>query len=143
MVARVEANKKRKDMYHEQRHIGRNLRLLRHLHNISQDTIAAHLNISRSAYRYIEAGERIPTLEMICEISKFYDISLDYLVAFDISEHILSIIKIRTGGSESMAFMEKYLELSYGAKEQVRNRITELLDNECYFNNFPWKYSKK
>lgn len=142
MAARVEANKKKKDMYHQQRHIGRNLRLLRHLHNISQDTIADYLNISRSAYRYIEAGERIPTLEMICEIAKFYDISLDYLISFDISEHILSIIRVRTGGTESMEFIKKYLELSCGGKQQVRDRINELLDAEYSFNNFPWKYIK-
>lgn len=143
MAARVEANKRRKEMYQVQKHLGRNLRLLRYLHDIKQDTIAKYLMISRSSYRYIEAGERIPSLEMLCRISKYYDVSLDYLLGFDISEHILSIIKIRSDSSESLRFIEEYFKLSHGAQEQIRHRISELIDKEYGFNNFPWKYEDK
>lgn len=138
----ISFNRIKKEMYQAEKHIGRNLRLLRHLYCLSQDTVARRLNISRSNYRYYEAGERIPSLDLICDISELYGISLDFLIAFDISEHIMSLLKAGSDRSDPLLFMEKYLKLSHGAKQEIRTRMTELHHDEFGFNNFPWGYDE-
>ena len=142
MAIRIESHKKRREMYKPHDFIGKNLQLLRRMNDLSQDTIAAALNISRSSYRSLEAGSRIPSLETACALSEYYGISLEILIAFDISEYILSLLRISPGKSEAVEFMDKYMRLSHGAKQQIRSRISELHSDEFDFNNFPWDYGE-
>lgn len=142
MTERIESHKKRKDMYRPNDFIGKNLHLLRSVHDLSQDTISEALNISRSSYRALEAGDRIPSLETACALSEYYEISLETLITFDISEYILSQLKISSDKSKASEFLAKYLKLSHGAKVQIRSRISELHGYEFDFNNFPWDYGE-
>lgn len=139
---RVEKNKRRKQMYQAHKHIAKNLRLLRYIKGLSQEQTAQMLHMSRSCYCHLESGSKVPDLITVYQISRFFDISLDYLLTFDITEHLLSLLKRDNNHLEAHHFMEKYLQLSHGAKQQIRSRIDLLIDEEEEYNLFPWDYSK-
>lgn len=47
---------------------------------LSQTQLAKKLNISPSALGNYEQGRRLPSVDLLVQISRFFDISLDYLV---------------------------------------------------------------
>ncbi|WP_338631774.1 XRE family transcriptional regulator [Clostridium baratii] len=60
--------------------ISENLYLLRKKFNLSQSDLANKLNISRQALSNYENGTRTPTIDLIIEIAKIFNCSLDELV---------------------------------------------------------------
>ena len=138
---RIEDNRRRKEMYKAHKLIAKNLRLLRSIRGLSQEKVADLLNMSRSCYSALENGSKIPDFMTVYTLSRFYDVSLDYLLAFDISDHLLSLIRSERINLDSFAFLDNYMWLSYGARWQIRDRICELLEEERSFNHFPWDYS--
>ena len=139
-MKRLENNKIKKDMYLAKHVLARNLRLLRSIKGVSQETVARVLKISRSCYNYLESGAHTPDFNTLCMLASYYNVSLDYLLTFDISEHIMSIIKREKSEMDALAFLNKYMQLSQGGKAQVRKRIESLKDAEDRFNIFPWDY---
>lgn len=56
------------------------IRNLREDHDLSQDTLAEFLKVSQSTYSRYEAGRLdIPT-EILIALSKYYKVSVDYLL---------------------------------------------------------------
>ena len=53
---------------------------LRQSHDLTQKQLCESLNIGRSTYSYFETGSRIPDLETLLLIAKYYHVSLDELV---------------------------------------------------------------
>ena len=47
---------------------------------LSQLKVAMDLNISREALSYYETGKRNPDLEMLIKMSKYFNVSIDYLI---------------------------------------------------------------
>ncbi len=139
---RVQENKRRKEMYQAHKHIARNLRLLRYIKGISQEQAAKLFHMSRSCYCHLESGAKVPDLITIYRISEYFDVSLDYLLSFDITDHILSLLKRDETELEAQNFIEKYLKLSHGARQQINTRIESLADKEHGSNLFPWDYSE-
>lgn len=137
---RIEAHRHRKEMYRAHKHIAKNLRLLRYIRGLSQQEAARSLHMSRSCYCQLESGSKVPDLITVYEISQFFDVDLDYLLSFDITEHMLSLLKRDRTELEAGQFIRKYLRLSHGARDQITARIRKLLDQEKDFNLFPWDY---
>ena len=46
----------------------------------SQQKVAMDLNISREALSYYETGKRNPDLSMLIAMSKYFNVSIDYLI---------------------------------------------------------------
>lgn len=46
----------------------------------SQLKVAMDLNISREALSYYETGKRNPSLDMLIKMSKYFNVSIDYLI---------------------------------------------------------------
>ena len=46
----------------------------------NQLKVAMDLNISREAISYYENGQRCPNLEMLVKLSKYFNVSIDYLI---------------------------------------------------------------
>lgn len=58
----------------------RNIRELREDNDITQSTIAKHLNCSQQVYSNYELGQRdIPT-DILIKLADFYGVSTDYLL---------------------------------------------------------------
>lgn len=53
---------------------------LRQSHDLTQKQLCESLNIGRSTYSYFETGSRIPDLETLLLIARYYHVSLDELV---------------------------------------------------------------
>lgn len=140
MVVYVKERRLRKEMYQAHKFIAKNIKLLRNISGLTQEQISELLHMSRSCYCNMESGKKVPDFESIYVLSRFYNISLDYILAFDIAEQMLSLLRMDRSETEALHFIERYLKLSHGSKEQIRMRIGELVEEERQFNNFPWDY---
>ena len=56
------------------------LRQIRKSRNLNQQKVAMDLNISREALSHYENGKREPSLEMLNRLSKYFNVSIDYLI---------------------------------------------------------------
>ena len=56
------------------------LKKIRKLKNLNQQKVAMDLNISREALSFYENGKREPSLAMLINMSKYYNVSIDYLI---------------------------------------------------------------
>jgi len=59
---------------------GRTFKDLRILNNKSQKDMAKILNVSQAAVSNWEAGRKVPEVPMLIKISKFFEVSIDYLL---------------------------------------------------------------
>lgn len=81
----------RKAAPHDPIPLAANLRLLRHVHGFSQEYVCARLNISRSAYRAMESGSRLPDIVTLHFLSALYGVDIDVLLTFDIAGLLASL----------------------------------------------------
>lgn len=56
------------------------LREIRKRKNLNQLKVALDLNISREALSHYENGKREPSLLMLNKMSKYFNVSIDYLI---------------------------------------------------------------
>ena len=56
------------------------LKLIRKSKNLNQLKVAMDLNISREALSYYENGKREPSIQMLNKMSKYFDVSIDFLI---------------------------------------------------------------
>ncbi len=56
------------------------LKTVRKERNLNQLKVAMDLNISREALSHYENGKREPSLDMLNKMSKYFNVSIDYLI---------------------------------------------------------------
>ncbi len=56
------------------------LKLIRKQRNLNQQKVAMDLNISREALSHYENGKREPRLDMLGKMSRYFNVSIDYLI---------------------------------------------------------------
>lgn len=56
------------------------LKKIRKLKNLNQQKVALDLNISREALSHYETGKREPSLSMLLAMSKYFGVSIEYLI---------------------------------------------------------------
>ncbi len=56
------------------------LKIIRKERNLNQLKVAMDLNISREALSYYENGKREPSIEMLNKLSKYFNVSIDFLI---------------------------------------------------------------
>ncbi len=59
------------------------LKELRKINNKTQDEIATLLNMSQVSYGRYELETSEPTIDTLCKLANYYDVSLDYLIGRD------------------------------------------------------------
>lgn len=69
--------------------LGIKLLELRQSHDLTQKQLCESLNIGRSTYSYYETGRRIPDVETLLLIARYYHVSLNELVMDSVSDNIL------------------------------------------------------
>ena len=57
------------------------LKEIRKRKRYSQLKVALDLSISREALSYYETGKRSPDLEMLIRLSRYFNVSIDYLIS--------------------------------------------------------------
>ena len=58
----------------------RRIRDLREDHDYTQAALADHLHITQAAYSNYETGERSVPIEVLIQLARFYNVSIDYLL---------------------------------------------------------------
>lgn len=53
---------------------------IRKARNLNQQKVAMDLSISRESLSYYENGKRSPDIEMLCRLSDYFNVSIDYLI---------------------------------------------------------------
>ena len=56
------------------------LKNIRKKRNLNQQKVAMDLNISRKALSYYENGHREPSLQLLIEMSNYFNVSINYLI---------------------------------------------------------------
>ena len=56
------------------------LETIRKMRNLNQQKVAMDLNISREALSHYENGKREPSIEMLRNLSKYFNVSIDFLI---------------------------------------------------------------
>ena len=56
------------------------LKNIRKKRNLNQQKVAMDLNISREALSYYENGKREPSLALLVEMAKYFNVSINYLI---------------------------------------------------------------
>jgi len=62
------------------------LKVVREDRNKTKEQVANYLEIQLRAYQRYEAGERVPDLEKLKSLARYFNCTLDYLVGMDIPE---------------------------------------------------------
>ena len=56
------------------------LKSVRKKRRLNQQKVAMDLNISREALSYYENGKREPSLALLVEMSRYFNVSINYLI---------------------------------------------------------------
>ena len=56
------------------------LKRIRKERNLNQLKVAMDLNISREALSHYENGKRQPSIEMLNKLSRYFNVSIDFLI---------------------------------------------------------------
>jgi len=94
--------------------VAQKLKELRTGHKLTQNDIAALLNISREAYSMYENEKRQLNYEALCVIANYYGVSLDYLFGrIDTTELPSALSK------DEAALLSQYRELDVRGQENI------------------------
>lgn len=56
------------------------LQKIRKIKNLNQQKVALDLHISREALSHYETGKREPSLSLLLSMSKYFNVSIEYLI---------------------------------------------------------------
>ncbi len=115
--------------------LSKNLKLLRTIHGISQEELAADICITRSTYSTYETGVKIPDLQTIDALSSIYNIGFESLINHDLSKGLLNRVYFSDNDDQLATLLNDYESLSVAAKNVIIERLDILLERESVFYN--------
>lgn len=113
------------------KNIGERIKTLRKKKHWTQDELAHHLEVAPSSVGSYERGSRQPTIENLIRMSKYFNVSLDYLLCQTEDERTLSNFK-REDSKDLKDFLRDQsvmftgLELSDQDKDKILHILTGL-----------------
>lgn len=75
--------------YMNKKTLALNLLELRQSRSLTQKQLCEDLNIGRSTYSYFETGSRIPDIETLLQIARYYHVSLDELTGSGLNKNMM------------------------------------------------------
>lgn len=119
---------------------GKILRELRKEQNLTQEDVSIYLETDRSNIANYERGKRLPPLESLIKISRFFNVSLDYLVLGKerIEDSSDTDMVKRELMAENTALMEESIRLhdTLKEKEDEVDLLKELVESLRNYNSF-------
>jgi transcriptional regulator with XRE-family HTH domain len=58
----------------------RRIRELREDRDLTQKQVGEAAGVSQRTYAYYESGQRMVTPQVLCQLARFYDVSVDYIL---------------------------------------------------------------
>lgn len=123
------------DMEETIKNIGERIKTLRKRKHWTQDELAHHLEVAPSSVGSYERGSRQPTIENLIRMSRYFNVSLDYLLCQTDDERTLEEYKKEDTTDikeflRDQAVMFNGLELSDGDKQRVMDILIGLFYHE-------------
>lgn len=117
------------------KNIGERIKTLRKRKHWTQDELAHHLEVAPSSVGSYERGSRQPTIENLIRMSRYFNVSLDYLLCQSDDERTLEEYKKEDTTDikeflRDQAVMFNGLELSDGDKQRVMDILIGLFYHE-------------
>ena len=113
--------------------IGENIRFLRENMNYSQKELAKRMHLSPACISKYETGKATPTLEVIIQLSDFFNVSVDFLLGrsccrFDYKEFTCSYSKYQ----DAFALMDDILSFD----STHRRHLTDAIEYIKFHNDY-------
>ena len=70
---------------------GERIAILRVTKGLSQSQLSQMLGVKRSVVSYYESGDRLPSFDVLIEMSRVFNVSTDYLLKGKDAERIISV----------------------------------------------------
>ena len=70
---------------------GERIAMLRIAKGLSQNQLSQMLGVKRSVVSYYESGDRLPSFDVLIEMSRVFNVSIDYLLKGKGSERIITV----------------------------------------------------
>ena len=123
------------DMEETIKSIGERIKVLRKRKHWTQDELAHHLEVAPSSVGSYERGARQPTIENIIRMSKYFNVSIDYLLCQTDDERTLTEFKKEDSKDikeflRDQSVMFNGLELSDKDKQRVMDILIGLFYHE-------------
>ncbi|SHJ43220.1 helix-turn-helix domain-containing protein [Lutispora thermophila] len=111
------------------------LKKLRTEKNITQEELAKVLNVSRPTIGRYEINERFPDQENLVKLSKFFNVSIDYLLGLtDIKEPINELIKKGEVSIKPPSDIERIYESLPDEEKKMFNDYAKYLETRAKLN---------
>lgn len=101
--------------------LGRRIRELRTIRNLTQEQMARLLNISRQKYSRIESGMNSISLEILVKIADILDVSVNDITKVLDQEPLTAYRNNNVSGKSSDGFVFDMLDFFYANKHMYRH----------------------
>lgn len=101
------------------------LKLIREDRNKTKEQVANYLEIQLRAYQRYETGERLPDLEKLKSLARYFDCTLDYLVGMDIPEDKKYIDRDLVLNQSEIMDLGYNKKFAYGLMKQIIDHQSE------------------
>ncbi len=114
---------------------GNNLRQLRYHYNLSQIDLARILNVTRSTICMYETNRRIPSVYILLELSKRFNISIDSLINSDYTntptlKSYFNLKENNDNNNKSISFNDLLIKYGYlKTNEKLSNKELNIIMN--------------
>ena len=101
------------------------LKIVREDRNKTKEQVANYLEIQLRAYQRYETGERVPDLEKLKSLAKYFNCTLDYLVGMDIPEDKKYIDRDLVLNQSEIMDLGYNKKFAYGLMKQIIDHQSE------------------
>lgn len=109
-----------------QQRVAHNLTVLRQNAKLSQTALASEISVSRSTYCQYEQGERLPDVNTLYTLCKFYHVNIDTLLNNDVQTVLQEYFLYQEYTREESKLLALYTSLSDFSKGRLIERAEEL-----------------
>ena len=101
------------------------LKLIREDRNKTKEQVANYLKIQLRAYQRYETGERLPDLEKLKSLARYFDCTLDYLVGMDVPQEKKYIDRDLVLNQSEIMDLGYNKKFAYGLMKQIIDHQSE------------------
>ena len=101
------------------------LKIIREDRNKTKEQVANYLEIQLRAYQRYETGERLPDLEKLKSLARYFDCTLDYLVGMDVPQEKKYIDRGLVLNQSEIMDLGYNKKFAYGLMKQIIDHQSE------------------
>lgn len=101
------------------------LKIIREDRNKTKEQVANYLEIQLRAYQRYETGERLPDLEKLKSLARYFDCTLDYLVGMDVPQEKKYIDRGLVLNQSEIMDLGYNKKFTYGLMKQIIDHQSE------------------